>query len=74
MDKTDRRWRVGLYKSANDHLGDVVTSQSRGALQLVKIEGDPAQAVPVGEPLPGPGTADRAAAIARLAIDTAMTR
>ncbi|MEW6343069.1 MAG: hypothetical protein AB1704_20600 [Pseudomonadota bacterium] len=66
--------RIGLYKSADDHLADVATSVSRGPVQWVKIEGDPAQAVPVGDPLPGPGTADRAAAMARLAIDAAMTK
>jgi hypothetical protein len=45
--------RIGLYKSADDHLADVATSVSRGPVQWVKIEGDPAQAVPVGDPLPG---------------------
>ncbi|MEW6343063.1 MAG: hypothetical protein AB1704_20570 [Pseudomonadota bacterium] len=74
MDKTDKRWRVGLYKSANDHLADIVTSQNRGPVQLAVIEGDPAQTVPVGEALPGPGAADSAAASARLAIDAVMTK
>jgi hypothetical protein len=74
MDKTGKRWRVGFYKSANDHLADVVTSQRRGEVQLVVIEGDPAQAVSASEPLPGACGAERAAAIARLAVDVAMTK
>lgn len=69
VNKTGKQWRAGLYKSASDHVADVVTSQSRGPVRLVVIEGDPAQTVPLGEPLPGPGTADRAAA-----IDAAMTK
>ncbi|MFM0265606.1 hypothetical protein [Paraburkholderia sediminicola] len=74
MNKTDKQWRAGLYKSASDHVADAVTSQSRRPVQFVVIESDSALTVPVGEPLPGPGTADRAAAIARLAIDAAMTK
>ncbi|WP_157634149.1 hypothetical protein [Burkholderia ubonensis] len=67
-----KKWRKGMYASIEEQMRDVVTAQGREPRRLAKIDGD--VLVPVGEPIPGISPEDQAAAAARLAIDSAMTK
>lgn len=66
------KWRKGLYRNANEQLRDLIIAQGRARGQIVVIDGD--AIVPVGESLPGISSEDQAAAAARLAINSAMTK
>lgn len=67
-----KNWREGMYVSAEEQMRDVVTAQGRAPCRLAKIEGD--AVVPVSELIPGISAENQAAAVARLAIDSAMTK
>ncbi|RDU95247.1 hypothetical protein [Trinickia dinghuensis] len=67
-----KKWRKGMYASAEEQLRDVVTAQGRAARRLVMLDCD--TVVPVGELIPGLTPEDQSAAAARLAIDAAMTK
>lgn len=66
------RRRKGLYSNVNEQLRDLIAAQGRARCQIV-VAGDHA-IDPVGEPIPGTSSEDKAAAAARLAINSATTK
>jgi hypothetical protein len=72
MVESGKKWRKGLYDSAEDMMRDVVTAQGRPPRRIVLIDRD--AVVPVGEPIRGIAPEEQSAAAARLAIDAAMTK
>ena len=72
MVESGKKWRKGLYDSAEDMMRDVVTAQGRPPRRFVLI--DRHAVVPVGEPIPGIAPEEQSAAAARLEIDAAMTK